>query len=317
MGAVTIAPAQVVAKGQPQAYPHKPIRMIVPTAPGGPVDIIARTVGPGLSEALGQQIVIDNRAGAGGIMGAELVARATPDGYTLLLTHSGLLGIAPMMYTPPIYDALKDFTHVSVVAAMPMLLLVNPGLPAKTVPELIALAKSRPGKLNYASGGTGTGIHVAFELFNMVAGIKTMHVPYKGAAPGMTGLMGGEVDMMFNGLPSALPFMKAGRLRALAVGGTKRTALLPDLPTVSESGLVFDYSGWFAVVGPAGIPQDVLARLHGALATTLATATMKERLTGQGIEPIGSTPAQFARFLQEENIRLDKVITAAGLKEKK
>jgi tripartite-type tricarboxylate transporter receptor subunit TctC len=298
-------------------YPRKPVRLIVPTAPGGPVDIVARIIVPGLSAELGQPFVIDNRAGAGGIVGAEMVARALPDGYTLLMTHSGLLGLAPMMFTPPPYDSIRDFSPVSVAAAMPMLLLANPALAAKSVPELVALAKAQPGKLNFASGGTGTGIHVAFELFNMTTGIKLTHVPYKGAAPGMTGVMAGEADLTFNGLPSALPFIKAGRLRALAVGGARRTPLLPALPTVAESGIGFDYSGWFAAVAPARTAPAIAARLHDALANVLARAEMKEQLSGQGIEPIGSTPAQFAVFLREENSRLEKVVVAAGLRQNK
>ena len=208
VGAVVFVAAPVAQAAQAaDDYPRKPVRLIVPTAPGGPVDIVARIVVPGLAAELGQPFVIDNRAGAGGIVGAEMVARALPDGYTLLMTHSGLLGLAPMMFTPQPYDSIRDFAPVSVAAAMPMLLLAHPGLAAKSVPELVALAKSQPGKLNFASGGTGTGIHVAFELFNMTTGIKITHVPYKGAAPGMTGVMAGEADLMFNGLPSALPLL--------------------------------------------------------------------------------------------------------------
>lgn len=318
VGAVVFVAAPVAQAAQAaDDYPRKPVRLIVPTAPGGPVDIVARIVVPGLAAELGQPFVIDNRAGAGGIVGAEMVARALPDGYTLLMTHSGLLGLAPMMFTPQPYDSIRDFAPVSVAAAMPMLLLAHPGLAAKSVPELVALAKSQPGKLNFASGGTGTGIHVAFELFNMTTGIKITHVPYKGAAPGMTGVMAGEADLMFNGLPSALPFIKAGRLRALAVGGARRTPLLPALPTVAESGVSFDYSGWFAVVAPARMPPPIAARLYDALARILARAEMKEQLSGQGIEPIGSTPAQFAVFLREENSRLEKVVVAAGLRQNK
>lgn len=308
--------AQTAPGSQPPNYPHKPIRMIVPSAPGGPADIVARTVGLGLSAVLAQQLVIDDRSGAGGLMGAELVARATPDGYTLLFTHSGPLGIAPLLQATPSYDPLKDFTAVSLVAALPMLLLVSPGLPAKNAQDLVSLAKSRPGKLNYASGGTGTGIHLAFELFNRVAGVKLAHVPYKGAAPGMTGLMSGEVDAMFNGLPNAVPFLKSGRLRALAVAGAKRTTLLPDLPTLSESGVPFDYAGWFALVGPTGMPRDVVGKLNAALGKALATADMKERMAGLGIDSIGSTPAQLSDYLRDENARLAKVIDATGLKGK-
>ncbi len=299
-----------------QSYPQRPIRLVVPSAPGGPLDIVARSVGPGLSDVLGQQVVIDNRAGAGGLIGTETVAKSPPDGYTLLLGVSGLLFIVPKINPSATYT-FSDFAPVSVAATMPMLLLVSPALAAKSVPELIVLARTRPGELNYASGGIGTGIHVAFELFNLVAGVKITHVPYKGATPAMTGIMGGEADMMFNGLPPALPFVKQGRLRALAVGDKKRTQFLPGVPTVGESGLAFEYTSWYAIVAPRGTPPPVIARLHSAIVQTLAKADMKERFTSQGIEAIGSTPAEFASFLREENVRLDKVIDATGLRAKK
>ena len=309
--------------GHPQAasaqssYPARPIRMILPASPGGPVDVIARTVGAGLSDALGQSIVMDNRAGAGGIIGAETVARATPDGYTLMIAHSGPLAIEAAIHAKLPYQPLKDFAHVSLVAAAPYALVVNSATPVKSVHELIALAKSRPGRLHFASGGIGTGIHMAGELFNLVAGVKIVHVPYKGAGPSMTALMSGEVDMMFNGLPAALPHVKAGRVRALAISSLQRSSLLPELPTVAESGLRYETSGWYGLVAPAGTPRDIVAKLNAALVRALGAPEMKERLAGQGIEGIGSSPEQFRNHLREELAKWARVIAAAGLKEQK
>ena len=297
-----------------QSYPTRPVRMIVPSAPGGPADIVGRAVGQGLSEVLGQQVVVDNRAGAGGSIGAELVARGTPDGYTVMISHSGPLAIEPLLHAKPTYDPAKDFEPISLVAASPYLLLVNPSVPAKSVKDLIALARSRPGKLNYASGGPGTGIHMAAELFNVVAGTQITHVPYKGAGPGMTALIAGEVDMMFNGVSAALPQVKAGKVRALAVASAKRSALLPDLPAISESALNFDTSGWYGFVAPRGTPASITSKLHADVVKALGTPQMKERLSSLGIEPIGTTPAQFAAFLREELAKWGKVIKAARIK---
>ena len=296
------------------SYPARPIRMILPASPGGPVDVIARTVGVGLAEALGQPIVMDNRAGAGGIIGAEIVARAAPDGYTLLFAHSGPLAIEAALQSKLPYHPLKDFAPVSLVAASPYALIVNPSTPARSVKELIALARARPGKFHYASGGVGTGIHMAGELFNLAAGIKIVHVPYKGAGPSMAALMGGEVDMMFNGVSSALPHVKAGRLRAIAISSAQRSPLLPDLPTVAESGLRYETSGWYGLVAPAGTPKPVTARLQASLHKALNAPEMKERLAAQGIDGIASTPEQLTKHLREELDKWDKVIKAAGLK---
>jgi len=256
---------QHAAAQAPGAYPNRPIRMILPASPGGPVDVIARTVGAGLAEALGQPIVMDNRAGAGGIIGAEIVARGNPDGYTLMFAHSGPLAIEAALHSKLSYHPLKDFAPVSLVASSPYALIVNPSTPVKSVKELVALAKSRPGKFHYASGGVGTGIHMAGELFNLAAGLKIVHVPYKGAGPSMAALMGGEVDLMFNGVSSALPHVKSGKLRALAISSAQRSPLLPDLPTVAESGLRYETSGWYGLVAPAGTPQPVTARLQASL----------------------------------------------------
>ena len=296
-------------------YPNKPIRLIVPSAAAGPLDLVARTVSPGMSELLGQQVVVDNRSGAGGLIGTETVAKSSPDGYTLLLGTSGVLLIVPKIHTSPPYSP-GDFAPVSVAASMPMLLLVAPSLPAKSVQDLVALAKAKPGELNYASGGVGTGIHVYFELFNIVAGVKITHVPYKGAGPAMTAVLGNEAQAMFNGLGPALPMVKGGKLRAIATGGRSRSPLLPNLPTVAESGLNYEYTAWYSIVAPKGTPQPIVNALHKSIAATLAKPEYRDRLTSQGVDVIGSSPAEFAKFLKLEDARIDRVVKAAGLKGK-
>lgn len=296
------------------SYPNRPIRLVMPASPGGPVDVIGRTVGTGLAEALGQTIVMDNRAGAGGIIGAEIVARGNPDGYTLMFAHSGPLAIEAAIHSKLPYHPLKDFAPVSLVAASPYALIVAPGSPAKSVKDLIALAKSRPGKFHFASGGIGTGLHMAGELLNLAAGIKMVHVPYKGAAPSMTALMSGEVDTMFNGVSSALPHVKAGRLRALAISGAQRSPLLPDLPTVAESGFTYETAGWYGLVAPARTPKAVTAALQSHLHKALNRPEMKERLASQAIEGIASTPDELTRHLRSELDKWTAVVKAAGLR---
>lgn len=296
------------------AYPSRPIRLVLPASPGGPVDVIGRTMAAGLAEALGQSIVIDNRAGAGGIIGAEIVVHANPDGYTLMFAHSGPLAIEAAIHSKLSYHPVKDFAPVSLVAASPYALIVSPTSPAKSVKELVALAKSRAGKFHFASGGIGTGLHMAGELLNLAAGIRMIHVPYKGAAPSMTALMSGEVDTMFNGVSSALPHVKAGRLRALAVSSAQRSALFPDLPTVAESGLKYETAGWYGLVAPARTPKAVTAKLQSQLHKALNAPEMKQRLAAQGIEGIASTPDQLARHLRVELEKWTAVVKAAGLK---
>lgn len=297
-----------------EAYPSRPIRLLMPAAPGGPVDVIGRTVGAGLAEALGQQIVMDNRAGAGGIIGSEILVHAAPDGYTLMFAHSGPLAIESAMHSKLSYNPLKDFAPVSLVAESPYALIVAPSSPAKSVKELVALAKSRPGKLHFGSGGIGTGLHMAGELLNVAAGIKMVHVPYKGAAPSMTAMMGGEVDAMFNGVSSALPHVKAGRIRALAVSTAKRSPLFPELPTVAESGLKYETGGWYGLVAPARTPKTITGKVQASLHKALNTPDMKQRLAAQGIEGIASTPEQLSKHLRAELDKWTAVVKAAGLK---
>ena len=295
-------------------YPERPIRMIAPSSAGGPNDVIARVVSTPLAELLGRQIVIDNRAGAAGLIGADIVAKATPDGYTLLFGFSGPLSIVPNLVKSVPYDPVRDFAHVSLVAAAPYVLIAHPSLPVKSVKELVALAKSQPGKLNFASGGNGTGIHMAGELLNLAAGIRIVHVPYKGAGPGMTALLANEVNIMFNGLSAALPHVKSNRLRALAVGGDKRSTLLPELPTVAESGLKFSIAGWYSLSGPKGMPRPIVARLHKETLRALKSPELKERFNALAVEAIGSTPEEFTAMLKDEVAKWAQVVKASGIK---
>lgn len=299
---------------QSGAYPERPIRMVAPSSAGGPTDVIARAVSTPLSDILGKQIVIDNRAGAAGMIGTEIVAKATPDGYTLLFGFSGPMSIVPHIVKSVPYDPVKDFAHISLVASAPYVLIANPGLPVSDVRELVALAKSQPGKLNFASGGNGTGIHMAGELLNHAAGIRIVHVPYKGAGPGMSALIAGEVNIMFNGLSSALPHIKARRLRALAAGGDKRSSLLPDLPTVAESGLKFSVEGWYNLSAPKGTPRPIIAKLYKDLVRALGNPEARARLDALAVEPIGSTGDEFVTMLKAELAKWGQVVEAAGIK---
>lgn len=297
-----------------QAYPTKPVRMISPSGAGGPVDVICRMVSQGLTEVFGQQFVVENRVGAAGLIGTEFVSKAPPDGYTLLFGFSGPLAIVPNLNPNTPYDPVKDLSPVSQVAAAPYVLLVHPTVPAKSVKELVALAKARPGKMNFGSGGVGVGIHMAGELFSYTAGVKIVHVPYKGAAPAMTALMSGEVDMMFNGLSAALPQIKAGKVRALAVGGPKRTALLPGTPTILESGFDFNTEGWYGLVAPRGTPQPVIDALHKALVQAMGKPEIKAQMTRLAVETSATSPAEFTKLISSENERWRKVIKVAGIK---
>ena len=298
-----------------QAYPVKPVRIIAPSGAGGPVDVICRAVSQGLGEVLGQQLVVENRVGAAGLIGTESVVKSSPDGYTLLFGFSGPLAIVPNLNPNTPYDVQRDLVAISQVAAAPYVLLVHPSVPAKSVRQLVALAKSRPGKMNFGSGGTGVGIHMAGELFKVAGGVNILHVPYKGAAPAMTALMAGEVDMMFNGMSPAIPHIRSGRVRALAVGGAKRSALLPELPTVREAaGFEFNTEGWYGVLAPRGTPPAIVTRLHEAIVRALASPELKSVLTKMAVETVGNSPAEFARLIREESALWAKVIKTAGIK---
>jgi tripartite-type tricarboxylate transporter receptor subunit TctC len=313
-GLILLTPGEASSAAQ-APYPNKPIRLIVASSPGGPNDLVARMVAAPWGELLGHSIVVDNRAGAAGTIGTELAARATPDGYTLLVGFPGPLIIAPLMKTSTPYDTARDFAPVSLAVSAPFVLLVHPGVPAKSVKELIALARAKPGRINYASGGIGISSHLAMELLNNVAGTRMVHVPYKGAGPGLTGLIAAEVDAMFAGVSSALPHIRTGKLRALAIGGEKRFPQLPDLPTVGESGYRFNASSWYGILAPRATPRAIVARLHATFTQTLATPQINTRLTESAFEVIGSTPDEFANLIRVETVTLSKLVNAAGLKE--
>ncbi len=290
------------------------MRVLVASSPGSAADIVARIVTQKLPEAFGQQIVIDNRAGAGGNLGAEIAARAAPDGYTLFLA-SPAHAINASLQAKPTYDLVRDFAPVSLLTTGAYVVVVNPRVPVKSIKELIAYAKAQPGKLNYASAGTGNATHLAGELFRILTGVNIVHVPYKGSGPAITELLGGQVDLMFSNLTAALPDVQSGKLRALAVTGPKRSAAAPQLPTVAEAGVPgYEVTSWFGVLGPAGTRSDIVKKLNSDFVRVLQTNEVKERLATQGAEPVGSTPEQFAAHIRAELARWSKVIKAAGIK---
>jgi tripartite-type tricarboxylate transporter receptor subunit TctC len=297
-------------------YPNHPVRIVVPFPAGGTTDILARATAQKLTEGLGQPFVVENRPGAAGNIGAELVAKSPPDGYTMLMGTVGTHAINPSLYDKMPYDHVKDFVPVVLVAGVPNVLVVHPSVPVKSVQELIAYAKANPGKLNFASSGAGTSIHLSGELFKTMTGVSMQHVPYKGSSPALADLTGGQVQLMFDNLPSALPLIKAGKLRALAVTSLTRSTVLPDLPTVSESGLAgFDSSSWFGLLAPAGTPKDVVARVNGEVAKWLATPDAKEKLAAQGaIVASGLAPEDFTRHIASETAKWQKVVTYSGAK---
>jgi tripartite-type tricarboxylate transporter receptor subunit TctC len=303
----------IIAPAHAQSYPTKPIRFIVPFAPGGGSDIIARVLAPHMSERLGQQMIIDNRPGAGTIIGAEIAAKAPPDGYALFLGITGTMAINPSMYRKLPYDPVRDFAAVALVGTGPNVLVVHPALPAKSIRELIAIAKAHPGKLSYASAGTGGAPHLAGELFKSMAGIDMVHIPYKGAAPATTDLLAGQVQVMFAGMGAALQFIKAGRLRALGVAGARRSRALPDVPAIAEYLKGFEASTWFGVFAPAGTPQLIIKRLHADLAQIAALPAVEQQLAGQGYEPLSSTPEELGAYVKSEIAKWAKVIRDAKI----
>lgn len=298
-----------------QAYPVKTVRMVIPFPPGGTTDILGRVAAQKLTEALGQQVVPDNRPGAAGNIGAEQVAKAPADGYTLLTAPGSTLTIHPSLYAKLPFDPLKDFAPVTILAAVPNALVVHPSLPVRNVKDLIALSRTRPGQLNYASTGAGQSTHLSMELFKSMAGLKIVHVPYKGSAPAVTDLLGGHVPLMFDNMPSALPHVKAGKLRALAVSTLKRSPVAPEIPTVAEAGLPgFEVSVWFAVLAPAGTPREVSERLNRVLVKALQAADVRERLLTQGAEPIGNTPDELTAQMKRDLVKWAKVVKDADIK---
>lgn len=298
-----------------QNYPTRPIRLVVPFAPGGNIDITARAMAPGLSETLGQTIVVDNRGGAGGIIGTDLVAKSAPDGYTLVLASSGTVTVAPSLYSKMPYDPVKDLTPIVLLSYVPIVLVVNPALHAKSVKDFIALAKSRPGKMTMSSAGNGTTNQLAGELFQLETGVKFIHVPYKGSGPALIDLMGGQVDMLFDQLSASSNFIRTGKLRALVVAGDKRNAVIPDVPTMTEIGLKNCDAGTFtALMAPAGLSRDIIAKLNAAGNKTLSMPVTRDRFASVGADILGGTPAQLYANLKQELAKWTRVAKAANIK---
>ncbi|HEV2008915.1 MAG TPA: tripartite tricarboxylate transporter substrate binding protein, partial [Burkholderiales bacterium] len=304
-----------VPSAHAQSYPAKPIRWIVTFPPGGPTDVIARMVGAKLTEAWGQQVVIDNRAGAGGVIGTELAAKSAADGYTLLFGTSSGLSVNPALSSKLPYDPARDFAPVSLLVINPQILVVNNAVPVNSLKELIALAKSRPGQLNYGSVGRGSPNHLGMELLKSLAGIEMVHVPYKGTSPAVTDLLAGQVQLLFNSMPSVLPLVKSGKLKGLAVGSAQRSPAAPEIPTIAEAGVPgFEYITWYGMFAPARTPVNIVAKLNAQVVKILAEPEMAQRLASQGAEPRSSTPAELATFMRDETERWKKVIRSAGIK---
>jgi len=297
------------------AYPTKPIHFIVPYPAGGPLDTVARLLGQKVSESVHQAVVVENRPGAGGNIGAEAVARSAPDGYTILMGAVATHAINPTLYSSIPYDPVKDFAPVTQVAWTPNVLVVNPKLPVHDVKEFVAYAKAHPGELNFGSGSTGSAGHLAGELFKTMAGVQMVHVPYKGAGPAMQDLIGGQIQLMFDNLASSLGQIRAAKVRALAVTTAKRSSLAPELPTIAESGLPgFDISTWFGIFAPGGTPRPVVDRLHDEFVKALDAPEVRATMNKMGAEPVGNTPEQFAAYIQSEAKKYAQVIKASGAK---
>jgi tripartite-type tricarboxylate transporter receptor subunit TctC len=302
-----------IASHAAEAFPSRPVRLIAPFAPGGGTDISARILAEGLTRVLGQTVVVDNRPGAGSTLGTELAARATPDGYTLLLGNISMAFNAAL-YRKLGYDVVRDFAPISLVTDQPNILVAHPSLPAKTLGEFVALARAQPGKHTYGSAGTGSGTHLAMELLLLSQKMDLVHVPFKGTGPALTALLGNQISVLFSTYASALPHVKAERLRAYAVTSPKRTATLPDVPTVAESGVAgYEYSTWYGLLAPAGVPAPILAQLSKATVAVLNTPEVRERYLSQGMDPVPTTPAEFGKLIRAETAKWTKVVQAAKI----
>ena len=313
--AVLLAAAAHAGLAPAQAFPGRPVRFVVTSPPGGANDLQARTIGARLSEYFGQQMVIDNRGGASGMIAAEIVARAPADGHTLLLGTVATFAVNPSLFPSVPYDTLRDFAPVAITVMTPHVLLAHSSLATKSVRELVALAKAQPGRLNYASSGSGSAFHLGMELLKTMAGIQVVHVPFKGSALSGAAMLAGEVQMMLVGLPTGMPLARSGKVRALAVATPARTALAPELPTIAESGVAgFGYESWFGAAAPARTPKAVIARLHEGYARALAQADVRGRLAQQGYEVIAGTPAQMAARIREDAKKWAQVIRDSGAK---
>jgi tripartite-type tricarboxylate transporter receptor subunit TctC len=298
-----------------QTYPVKPVRVVVPYTAGGSMDILSRLISQKMNEAFDQTLIIDNRTGAGGNIGTELVARAAPDGYTLLTAGIGIMAINPSLYSKLPYDPIKDFEAITLLAKMPNMLAVSPALPVKSVSELIALAKAKPGVLNYGSAGSGSNPHILAEYFKLRTNTDIQNIPYKGVPPALSDLIAGQLSMVFATVPTVLPQAKAGRIRALAVTSAKRLALVPELPTIAEAGVPdYEATQWIGMLAPAGTPKDIVAQLNARIVKTLQRADVRERLGTEMVEPVGSTPDEFRAFMKAEIARWAPVVKASGMK---
>jgi tripartite-type tricarboxylate transporter receptor subunit TctC len=308
--ALVLAPALAA-----QTYPAKTIRVVVAFAPGGGTDILARAIAQKFTEAWGHSVVVDNRPGGNGNIGTELVARAAPDGYTLLATSSGPFVISPSLFPKLPYDAVRDFAPVTLGVTYAYLLVSHPSVPARTVRELVALARARPGRLTCGSGGIATPPHLITELFNLMAGVQIMHVPYKGTGAALIDVLGGHVDLLFGNLPSQLPHVRSGKLRPIGISTSRRSALLPAVPTIDEAGVPgFEANAWMGWFAPAGTPREIIQKLQGQIAAIMREADMKQRLVGEGAEPEGGTPEQFAEFIKADRAKWAKVIQGARIR---
>ena len=312
--AVSTAAAQTGSDGAAHAYPNRPIRLVIPFPAGGGADIFGRLIGRKLQDNLGQTLVADNRAGAAGIIGCEMVARASADGYTLLLGTTGTHGTNPAVYAKLPYHPLRDFSPISLVAESPFVLLAYPGLPAKSVPELIAYAKTRRGQLTYGSAGLGSSSHLGFELFNLMAGIKGVHVPYKGLPPAMTDTISGQLMITWNSISASAPFIKSGQVRALGIGSLQRSALMPEIPAIAETLPGYELGSWYGFFGPARMPPALVRRIHREIVKVIADATVQQQFAGLGAEAVGSTPEAFRSVLEKDLVKWGKVAREANVK---
>ncbi|HTO47655.1 MAG TPA: tripartite tricarboxylate transporter substrate binding protein [Burkholderiales bacterium] len=298
-----------------ETYPAKPVRLIVPYPPGGSADILARAIGQKAGDGLGQSMVVENRPGAGTAIGTEALAKSAPDGYAIMIGTVSSHAINPALNPKLPFDPVRDFTPVSLVATIPFAMIVHPSVPAKTVQEFVALARAKPGTLNYSSAGNGTSNHLAGELLRSMAGIDVVHIPYKGSAPALNDLLAGQVALMFDLVLTAAPHVKSGAARGLAVTGAQRSSVLPELPTVAESGIPgYEVSAWFGIFAPAGVPQPAVQRLNAEFVKALEQPDLRQRLASQGAEPLTSTPDEFAVYLRSEIDKWAKVVKAAGMK---
>ena len=297
-----------------QQYPSKPIRLVVPFPPGGPTDVVSRLLAPKLAELLGQQIVVENRGGSGGMIGTEQVAKAVPDGYTIIMGTIGGLAVAKSLNPRLGYDTLRDLAPITQSVSVTSILIVHPSVPAKNVRELLAIAKSSPGKLNYASSGNGTVTHLAGELLKLLGKVSIVHVPYKGGAPALTAIMSGEVDMSYENSLIITPHIRSGRVRALAITAATRSKLLPDLPTIAETLPGYDASGWYGLLAPAATPKPIIARLHVEAAKALHSPDIVAKLASQGAEPVGNTPEEFTAFIRSEISKWANLVKAAKMR---